>query len=165
VSNPAPLFLPNDGGVVMLYKGRGKGQLVGAAWAPALEGPWSRGAEPQPFGTGVEDPWLWLDKRTSVLHALFHQGAGSGASWGGAHAFSLNSGRSWNFTGPAYSGKMAWSNGTTTVLARRERPQGVTDANGTLVALLNAAQACLPKEDWGGACRSFSIGMPLPGSA
>ena len=97
-----------------------------------------------------------------VAHALLHTGVGSSSTWGGSHAFSVDSGRTWNWTGTAYTGAVVWSNGTSGVLARRERPQGVVDAGGRLVALFNAAQACVPAQDWGAACRSFSMAVPLP---
>jgi hypothetical protein len=159
VSNPAPL-LAEDGSVTLLYKGRGgKGQHVGVAWARGLEGPWTRAPQPLPTLPG-EDPWVWRTP-DGLAHVLLHTGAGSGATWGGSHAFSLDGGRTWNWTGVAYTGAVAWSNGSAGVLARRERPQGVLDAQGRLAALFNAAQACIPAQDWGVACRSFSMAVPL----
>ena len=162
VSNPAPIFL-DDGSVVMLYKGRGlrAGQHVGVAWAPALEGPWTRSAAPLLELGASEDPWQWR-AADGVLHALLHNGPGAGADWGGFHAFSADRGRTWTSTGLAYTGAVTWSNKTQTVLARRERPQGVVDGAGRLIALFNSAQACEPREDWGAACRSFSMAVPLP---
>ena len=85
----------------------------------------------------MEDPYLYTDTEGSY-HALFHaftprtavtKGEG-GLVFPGSHAFSLD-GRAWVYTGAAYSNRVVFTDGTATLLARRERPHLVfADVNG-----------------------------------
>ena len=67
--------------------------------------------------------------RVEVLHVLAH--SGNGATSAGAHGYSTD-GISWTWSSsPAYTGMVRWSNGSSSVLARRERPQVLlTPASG-----------------------------------
>lgn len=134
VSNPTPLIFAN-GSVLMLYKGRGRIQAMGAARASAYDGPFTRLQPKAPvLGQAVEDTWAWRQPadapggRPEVLHALSH--VGNGAHAAGGHAWSLD-GVEWHDTTvvhggggvAAYTGRVSWADGTTSTLARRERPQ------------------------------------------
>jgi hypothetical protein len=158
VSNPSPI-IRHDGSVVMLYKGRGaREQHMGLAFAPSIDGPYTRNdsGATAPDLPG-EDPWGWIDPRTSILHALFHNG--NGAASAGSHRWSVD-GVHWHGServdGFAYTGRMAWASdtertraGKTTVLARRERPQGLLSGGapgssyGTPSVLFTSAQDCV----------------------
>ena len=73
----------------------------------------------------------------------------------------------WNSTGVAYTGSIEWSNGSTSVLARRERPQVLLappNATGGSLGvpgyLFTSAQDCIPPTDGGpgtAGCRSYTI--------
>ena len=130
-----------------------------------------------PAVTPGEDPFAWRDAR-GVLHTLLHVNSNSkdGPSLFGAHGFSLDGGHTWHAPqydastqpggGPtAYTGRVAWSNGTTSVLYRRERPQllfagGRDGRSGAPAFLFNSAEACEPggaAHDGGLACRSWTM--------
>ena len=164
VSNPSPI-IAKDGSIVMLYKGRGRHtQHVGLAFAPAIDGPYTRNNS----GATVpdlpgEDPYGWIDEATGVYHALFHDG--NGASSAGRHRWSRD-GVHWSGGAPhiddlAYTGAMAWANdsavsparrGRASVLARRERPQvllggtaggSAGSSYGHPTVLFTSAQDCI----------------------
>ena len=169
VSNPTPIVLSN-GSTLLLYKGRGAVQAMGAAIAPRFDGPFTR-ASPARYvlGPAWEDTYGWVQPPTAsepeVVHVLAH--VGNGATSAGGHAWSLD-GVVWRTaTSPAYTGKVAWADGTTSVLARRERPQllmvhGGEDARPRPAVLCTSAQAMQRGCADGGRdvpteCRSFTM--------
>ena len=89
---------------------------------------------------GVEDPYVWRDARTGVLHAVFHsQIEGDDERLCGAHAFSKD-GVAWAFGGTAWSNRVRFADGADYRFSRRERPHLVLGANGTIEALTTAVQ-------------------------
>ena len=70
-------------------------------------------------------------------------------------------------TGIAYTGNITWSNGSATIIARRERPQVLLarpNSTGTSYGvpeyLFTSAQDCIPHEDGGvtaSGCRSYTM--------
>jgi len=177
VSNPTPIFMSN-GSTVLLYKGRGHVQAMGAARAPSFAGPFVRLRPSTPILSGVEDTWGWVQPASAnhpeILHVLDH--AGNGANSAGGHAWSLD-GVTWTDTtvkaggAPAYTGRIRWSNGTETVMLRRERPQvllratpsaAVTDSYGEPAVICTSVQPLSCPKDGGppettDACRSFTV--------
>lgn len=130
VSNPTPIIFANLT-TVLLYKGRGHIQAMGAAKSDHFAGPFVRVRPEAPvLSAAVEDTWAWVQPaardRPEVLHTLSH--VGNGAHAAGGHAWSLD-GVSWVDTtvarggAPSYTGRVHWADGSTTILARRERPQ------------------------------------------
>jgi hypothetical protein len=171
-SNPTPV-IADDGSVVMLYKGRGSVQSVGSVGGPRFDGPFvrshTRGV------TGGEDPWGWIDPKSGVYHSFTHDSNGATAAGGHSWCHGDNisklagdcGGKPWVQATMAYSGTVQWQNGTTTVLARRERPQvllqGASATGGSTGVpqfVFTSAQACVTKLDGGPAakgCRSFTM--------
>ena len=129
VSNATPILLQN-GTTILLYKGRGGSlQAMGAARSDAFDGPFVRTSPKSPvLSRHVEDTWGWvqpLEGGMEVLHVLSHVGNGNRAA--GGHAWSVD-GVKWHDTtaaAPAYTGRVKWADGSSTTLARRERPQGL----------------------------------------
>lgn len=59
----------------------------------------------------------------------------------GRYAFSEDSGVSWTYAQEdAYNGSVAWTDGSTSTLFRRERPHMVVDSGGTPLAISNGVQ-------------------------
>ena len=190
VSNPTPILFQN-GSVVLLYKGRGHVQTMGVATAPHFDGPFTRLAAPLALPYGVEDTWGWIESapaaansangadgadrgRVEVLHVLAH--SGNGATSAGAHGYSTD-GISWTWSSsPAYTGMVRWSNGSSSVLARRERPQVLlTPASGERhgssyglpEVICTSAQALECPHDGGPGttpCRTFTMCAAVAGS-
>merc|ERR1711920_98426 len=82
---------------------------------------WKRSA--QSGVVGGEDPWGWVQvgaDGVEVFHTFTHNG--NGAASAGGHAWSYD-GWNWKVVEMAYTGQVNWKNGTTSVVARRERPQ------------------------------------------
>ena len=96
---------------------------------------------------GIEDPTVWRDQTTGVLHALVH-------NWvAGGHASSNDDGATWRWFGgncsastplqvdwthSAWPANVTFKDGTTVQAAQRERPHVVLAADGrTVVALSN----------------------------
>ena len=132
VSNVTPIILAN-GTTVLLYKGRGHVQAMGAASGRAYDGPFQRTRPTAPvLSWHVEDTWGWVRAASAgnpeVLHVLSH--VGNGARAAGGHAWSFD-GVNWVDTTavhggvPAYTGRVQWADGNVTVLERRERPQAL----------------------------------------
>lgn len=173
VSNPTPVLLPN-GSTLLLYKGRGHVQAMGAAVAADFDGPFVRTSPNAPvLAAAVEDTWAWVRPavdgvRPWTIHTLSH--VGNGAHAAGGHAWSAD-GVHWNDTTvtpggvPSYTGEVTWSDGTTTVLARRERPQVLLTADdGEPAVICTSAQSENDRHkcaDGGAkvpaACRSFTM--------
>ena len=160
VSNPAPI-ITSSGRVIMLYKGNGRGQHMGIAYAQSVDGPYVRNdSGATPANLPGEDPFGWIDPDSHIIHALFH--TGNGAASAGSHRWSKD-GVLWYGDGSpaAYTGKMSWASnasapfaGRQSVLARRERPQLLLDgapgsSYGRPTHLFTSAQSCNARVDAG----------------
>ena len=163
VSNPTPIVFAN-GTTLMLYKGRGGVQAMGVARADRFDGPFERLRPSSPIlMAGSEDTWGWVAS-DGVLHTLSHNGNGRASA--GAHAYSLD-GVDWvQARDYAYNGTVAWHDGTTTVLARRERPQallrggGAGGSYGQPEVVCTSAQNVSDCPDGGpqaGRCRTYTM--------
>jgi hypothetical protein len=176
VSNPTPIIFRN-GTTLMLYKGRGSVQAMGVAVAPRFDGPFVRSK--RLAVVPGEDTWGWIapatsDGATETLHTFTHDG--NGATSAGGHAWSLD-GLTWRSTSPAaYTGAVSWASGggtSTTILARRERPQvllrpapGEVDGSsyGWPERICTSAENVTCRHDGGpgtSACRSYTICQPV----
>lgn len=86
-----------------------------------------------------EDPFLYIDPHDkSILHGLSHAG---GWDSRGAHSWSLDGGKTWKVHEDiaSYGSLIEYTDGTTGVLTRRERPHLVLGKDGELLALTNGA--------------------------
>ena len=145
VTNPSVYIFPN-GTVLMAYRGGWSPWHIGIAVAPSWRGPYRRVSDEPAFPIENEDPgWclrlpaylnclncLWLtgavlrlcsaglfvDQRNN-FHMLTHYFGRDGP---GGHAFSED-GLHWTFAGQAYDLMLRYDDGTSTRVARRERPQ------------------------------------------
>jgi len=78
-------------------------------------------------------------------------------------AFSDDDGASWTYAQEdAYDGRVAWAEGGSTKLWRRERPHMVVDQTGAPLAVSNGVQECLDT----GSCptandRSWTLVQPI----
>lgn len=92
-----------------------------------------------------EDPMLWQDTDTGVWHSIQHNLEGPHMCQGqlcqvGTHQFSLD-GRAWWSTGTAYTNLVEYTDGSSHLFDRRERPHMVFAENSTVpVALSNAVR-------------------------
>ena len=105
---------------------------------------------------GVEDPYLWLDKR-QTLHTIGHA-----AGWGfpyGFHAWSRDYGNTWQtYKDNKYRiyGSFVQVDGKSDIkLSRRERPALIFGKDGSPVALSTAVTEGTP-------CTAKSTGKPSP---
>lgn len=141
VDNPAPLYFPNGSiGVMFRSYTRESAQFhssIGIARADDWRGPWTLPTEPI-FAGLEEDPFWWKDAAGN-FHGLYHDMGG--CSNVGCHAFSRDG---WNWTlsaTPAYDFSVTFTDGSTTVFSRRERPQLVFDpVTGVPTHLINGVQ-------------------------
>jgi len=127
VTNPAPCVLP-DGSILLLYRSNTpNGQRIGAARAEDPDSPFRRISDhpvlvlSQGF---VEDPYLWWAEDHFEMIAKDCTGAITGEQGAGVHALSQDA---LNFTLSqpplAYSRRVLWDDGTTTLQGAFERPQ------------------------------------------
>lgn len=92
-----------------------------------------------------EDPMLWQDMETGVWHAITHNLMGPHMVYGqlaqvGLHEFSLD-GEHWYVSGTAYTNNVTFTDGTSYLFDRRERPHLVFEENTTKpVALSNSVR-------------------------
>lgn len=131
LSNPAP-WVRADGSVLLAYRSWGPSppgsavpltEYIGVAAAPSWQGAYVR-LSSEPIALG-EDPFIWDDARGN-LHVLTHNGCGFG------HSFALASNASnWTAGQHALSCNVTWVNGSSSVVARRERPQLLFAADGS----------------------------------
>jgi len=133
-SNPSPVALP-DGRIYLMYKSSPKDYnpplLLGAAAADSFRGPYKRLSDkpvfefhkPGQLDNDVEDPFVWWagDHYELIMKDRF--GHICGEEGGGIHALSTD-GVKWELANPvkAYSRKITWDDGTTTLQANFERP-------------------------------------------
>ena len=128
VSNPAPV-IADDGSVLLAYRAGGDhvavGGGIGIAGAPSYRGPYTRLNHSMLFA--AEDAVMWREPAGAGghLHMLVHafQGVGGRADDNvGGHAWSRRCALAVH-DGAAYTLRVDWTNGTSTDLYRRERPQ------------------------------------------
>lgn len=133
-SNPSPVVLP-DGSVYLLYKSSPFNYdpplLLGAAKASSFKGPFERLSDNPIFSfhtkekhdNDVEDPFVWWNGKEYELIMKDRFGHICGEEGGGIHAFSTD-GVSWRLADQvkAYSKKILWDDGSTTIQANFERP-------------------------------------------
>lgn len=133
VSNAAPLVFEN-GSVLMAYRGGGDGVALGGGIGMSFAEHWNQsqgfqrveGRDSMLFA--AEDGHLWKSAADGSFHMLVHRFAsGNGSTSGsrvGGHAFSAD-GWNWHFDRQAvcYNTSVSWSNGSSGVLYRRERPK------------------------------------------
>lgn len=163
--NPSAVVL-NNGTIVVAYRVRGAGgqEFVTLATATSWEGPYvPRGAPLWSNATtdayqATEDPFLWHDTRGfhMLMHSMYWPQT---TDWwvllhAGAYAFSAD-GTEWTFVGPSFeagatggpdgpltpaapwSGEVAWTNGTKTLMMVRQKPALIFDATGRATHLIN----------------------------
>jgi len=93
-----------------------------------------------------EDPMPWMDEATGVWHSIQHNLEGPHMCAGqlcqvGTHQFSLDGGRQWFYTGTAYTSLVNFTDGSSHLFDRRERPHMVFAENSTTpIALSTAAR-------------------------
>jgi hypothetical protein len=133
-SNPSPVVLPN-GHIYLVYKSSPKDHqpplLLGAAEANSFNGEYKRLSDKPIFefhtdkrmDNDVEDPFVWwaTDHYELIMKDRF--GHICGEEGGGIHASSKD-GIHWVLGNPvkAYSRKIKWQDGSTTMQANFERP-------------------------------------------
>ena len=156
IDNPTVTFFPN-GSLLLLGRGGDPAREAGSdGWvtAPSWRGPYESASEyggpisnyDYPFEEN-EDPFLFKTKRGFV--ALFHANTWTDshgshipvASGAGRLAYSAD-GRDWHYSQtPCYNGTIRFTNGTTLVLARMERPVLLFDEeSGRPTHLINGVQ-------------------------
>ena len=90
-----------------------------------------------------EDPMLWQDMETGVFHSIQHNLAVCPRDQPcqlGTHQFSLD-GLEWFLTGAAYTNQVEYTDGSSHLFDRRERPHLVFEENTTRpIALSNSAR-------------------------
>jgi hypothetical protein len=130
-TNPAPCVLPS-GGIHLLYKSTNSNSSpiqYGVARSESPEGPYIRTGPDAPItfmdeSISYEDAYIWY--ADGCFQMLFNDMTGrlTGEDHSGAHAVS-NDGINWRLAprSKAYSRKVRWSDGTTTVQGSFERPQ------------------------------------------
>jgi len=146
-NNPAPLTTTfNSSGTdsnqtLLMYRGCGYecsgGEKIGIAKAPSYDGTYTRQDAPLCDGKDClnEDPFMYQDQNGN-FHAIFHfLGPNGGFScrkvlgkWKGcdigSHAYSPNGLSNWTFSKTiAYNATVQWTDGSSTTMSRRERPQ------------------------------------------
>ena len=143
--SPFPLFSWGDKSseILLAYRGcpyNGGTELLGVASAPSFTGPYER-ASPNPiFSWHQEDPFVWRDRRGN-FHMLTHSvlpdgGFGSGPNVG-RHAFARYWMGPWTFNDNtvAYNTTVEFTDGTTIIYYRRERPQLFFSEDGMMTPL------------------------------
>lgn len=165
VTNPAPTVLPG-GRIVMLYRSNTpKGLRLGIAAAEGYDQPFRRLADDpiELFSGGhtVEDPYLWWADGHFEAIMKDMSGAITGERHAGVHATSPD-GRRWTLKSPpkAYSRKILWDDGSTTIQGCVERPQLLFD--GGRPTHLFAATADGPG-GFHNATRTWNMVIPLAG--
>ena len=164
-------MFPN-GSVLLAYRAGGDGVALGGGIGIAFAEHWSAGyariAGHDSMLFAAEDAYLFQD-HNSNYHMLVH--AFRNLSVGG-HAWSRD-GLKWTYAPddePAYSSTMRWTNGSSTTIYRRERPQPLV-IDGQIQALLTGAWPCHLTDDpntdvpdgaaSGFSCASFTAVTPI----
>ena len=118
-----------------------------SSWRPTNVPPGGGLGPPLP-DSNVEDPFVYRDRR-GVLHAVMHSQEINDPvlrlPFCGGHAYSVDGGASWHYTGVAYSNVANYSDGSWQAFERRERPHLLFAADGvTIIALSNGVQYAAP---------------------
>jgi hypothetical protein len=115
LTNPSVHVFAN-GTVLLAYRGGWDPWHVGVAVAPSWRGLFRVSHEPV-FHNVNEDPGIFQDGRGN-FHMLTHDFERPT----GGHAFSPD-GLSWTYAGNAYGSSIAYDDGSSETISRRERPQ------------------------------------------
>lgn len=140
-TNPSPFVFPN-GSVLLIFKGRSRedsgAMYTGVARAASWDGPYEAVGTAPIHGvpTDCEDAGVFFSKELGRFFVIFH----CGCSY--LTAYSDDGLTAWK---PWPAGIQPWcditfSDGSRTVLKRRERPQAVLDGTGRLVGLTNGVE-------------------------
>jgi len=155
VTNPAAWIFAN-GTVLLVYRGKDSNskELLGIASAPNWKGPYTRLSNNPIFECdGAEDPYVWQDT-DSTYHILFNDKWEDSQAVGG-HAYSTD-GLHWTFANTkAYTLTVKWTNGTSSTMHRRERPQVFFDSNMNPSVLFNGVQPSSSND------HTFTLAQPL----
>lgn len=152
-SNLAGVIFPNHTFIGLFRGGSGEdgwSRMEASNWKEADSySTFNRVEFPFSDGLGVEDPYLWYDASTDVLHSVWH-----GGGWDhpyGYHWFSQDAGKTWNGFDEkvhAYGNKVHFVDGSSTTFERVERPHIVFDADSfTPIALTNGVVEGGSKQD------------------
>jgi len=137
-TNPAP-WVNDDGSILMIYRSNvpNVGTRLGVAKAANWYSPFIRLTD-QYLDLHVEDPFIWWEDDHYEMIAKDQSGKLTGEFQSGVHASSKN-GIDWQICDPkkAYSRKIVWDDGTSTIMGSVERPQLLFE-NGGPVCLYNA---------------------------
>eukprot|EP01043_Picozoa_sp_COSAG02_P010489 COSAG02_NODE_369_length_23680_cov_36.650609_10_plen_608_part_00 len=145
-TNPTALVEP-DGSILLNFRGGSKGyraEFLGSARASSWADSYHVTSPKPLLPENLEDPFVYKDCRGGY-HMLAHS-IGRSSHGVGVHMHSAD-GKTWIMGTPAvaYTTEVAWSDGTTSMLERRERPVLVFKKNHTSgcnwipIALINGA--------------------------
>jgi hypothetical protein len=128
VTNPAACVL-NDGRILLYYRSNYHKQCrIGVARADDVSAPFKRIHDEPIFDFGpddhIEDPYVWQRGDHFELIAKDLNGGITGERHAGVHAASQD-GMHWTLSNPskAYSRRVVWDDGATTIQGSLERPQ------------------------------------------
>jgi len=127
-SNPAPHIMEN-GTVLCAYRAdaRRGGEHVSVAVASGIAAPYVDNRPTAAIGSHPgEDPFLWQDER-SHWHMLMHNMGGGGV---GSHAYSRDAVNWVRSSTAPYTSTVTFTDGTSTNMHRRERPQLLLSSTG-----------------------------------
>ncbi len=153
-SNPSATFL-KDGRVLLSYRFNLNGEQVGFAIGSNMTGPFQSISNLSHSSGNDEDSYLWTQP-DDTLHIIYHNGPH------GYHAFSRGDADNFEFqtsagaSGNAFELDVSWSNGSTTKMKRRERPEMLFDAKTGAPKLLFTA---VESPDG----RTFNLRQPING--
>jgi len=143
VTNPAPVVTP-DGRILLYYRSNTpNGLRIGLAAADRPEGPYRRVTDEPvlnlPDGNFVEDPFAWWNGACFEMLAKDMTGGITGEKHAGVHLWSRD-GLDWRLAErpQAWSRRVLWDDGTTTVQGNVERPQLLFDDDGNPAYLFAA---------------------------
>lgn len=169
--SPFPLFGPSHetSEILLAYRGNpinGTGaEQIGVASAQHFVGPYTRAHNFPVFEEPNEDPFVWRDKRGHfhmLLHSLLPDGGfGTGPNVG-RHAFARSWNGQWTFNNRtvAYNTTVHYTNGSSILFHRRERPALIFSEDGkmTPLYLVNGVQEV-------NASSSYTVIQPIAGLA
>lgn len=135
--NTALTILPNRSAVALIRGGMtwfAKDFANASSWVPVG----GHKGQPLPDCGDTEDPYVWQDLN-GRYHAVLHNMSPRDPAFCGIHAFSED-GAQWACGGLAYSNNVSFTDGTSEVFPRRERPHLLFDGEGTIIALSNGVE-------------------------
>jgi hypothetical protein len=145
-TNPAPCVRPD--GTLLLGFRQAPEMLIGVAAAPALDGPWTvlnrdvwRSLPEKPDWRRFEDPDVAHVNDRYELIVEDNDTKRPLSGFGHGIHFCSDDGAAWRLCDPpvAYTNTIAWDDGTSTTVYRRERPQMVVQ-DGRLTHLVTAVK-------------------------